>query len=78
MFHLETLARTIHADRVRDMERAATERRLLAPDDDAVEPTRPFVARSTLTRTAPPRLAAVGSGARTAPCDGSAGILPSS
>lgn len=73
MFHSETLARTIHADRVRDMERAATERRLLARDDDAVESAGLVGARSTLTRPATPALAAAGS-TRTAPCDRSAGI----
>lgn len=74
MFHLETLARTIHADRVRAMERAATDRRLLAPNDDPADPAGPFVARATLTRRATPGSAAGGSVARTAPGDGSAGI----
>lgn len=74
MFHLETLARTIHADRVRAMERAAKERRLLAPDDDATDAPGPAVARSTLTRSATHGLADSGSVARTAPCDGSARI----
>jgi hypothetical protein len=35
MLHSETIARIIHADRVRDLERAARDHRLLAP---AVEP----------------------------------------
>ena len=34
MFVSETVARAIHADRVRDLERAARERRMLEPDDD--------------------------------------------
>jgi hypothetical protein len=33
MFHSETMARVIHADRVRDLERAARDRRLLAEPD---------------------------------------------
>lgn len=74
MFHLETLARTIHADRVREMERAAHERRLLAPDDDAVASIGPVVARSTRTRPTNAGSAHGGSVARPAPCDGSAGI----
>ncbi|MDQ3127134.1 MAG: hypothetical protein M3Q66_01575 [Chloroflexota bacterium] len=73
MFHWETLARTIHADRVRDLERAATERRLLARDHDAAEPAGPVVTRSTLTRPATAASTAGGS-TRTAPRDGSAGI----
>ena len=36
MFHSETLARVIHADRVRDLERAAEMHRLLADDSSAV------------------------------------------
>ena len=44
MFHSETLARVIHADRMRDLERAARDRRLLAPADE-VEATRASVAR---------------------------------
>jgi hypothetical protein len=35
MFHSETMARVIHADRVRDLERAARDRRLLAEPDSA-------------------------------------------
>ena len=35
MFHSETMARVIHADRVREMERAARDRRLLARPDSA-------------------------------------------
>ena len=39
MFHSETMARVIHADRVRDLERAARDRRLLAgPDSTASIP----------------------------------------
>jgi hypothetical protein len=34
MFHSETLGRAIHADRVRDLERAAREHRLLAASAD--------------------------------------------
>ena len=34
MFFSETVARAIHADRVRDLERAARERRLLAANED--------------------------------------------
>ena len=40
MFHSETLARVIHADRVRDLERAAEDRRLLAGPDPVPEPER--------------------------------------
>ena len=36
MFHSETMARVIHADRVRDLERAAHNRRLLAAIDSPV------------------------------------------
>ncbi|MEA2519142.1 MAG: hypothetical protein QOF49_1222 [Chloroflexota bacterium] len=54
MFHSETLARVIHADRVRDLERTSTERRLLTAADPigngrrepatrrGVEPSRPI------------------------------------
>lgn len=74
MFHLETLARVIHADRVRDMERAATERRLLAHNDDAADAAGPAVTRSTLSRPATAGSATGGSIARPAPCEGSARI----
>ena len=36
MFQSETLARAIHADRVRDLERAARDHRLLAAADEPV------------------------------------------
>jgi hypothetical protein len=36
MFHSETIARVIHADRMRELERTARERRLLVPDDEPV------------------------------------------
>ena len=36
MFHGETLARAIHADRVRELDRAARERRLLTEPADVV------------------------------------------
>ncbi len=74
MFHLKTLARTIHADRIRDMERAAHDRRLLAPDDEAVAAAGPVVVRSTRTRPTNGGLIPGGSVTRPAPCDGSAGI----
>ena len=73
MFHLETLARTIHADRVRDMERAANERRLLAPDDDSANSTGADVVRSAEIRPARAVARVGGPVPRTAPCDGSAG-----
>ena len=41
MFLSEMLARQIHAVRVRDLERAATQRRLLAEPIDPVAPVRP-------------------------------------
>ena len=43
MFHSETMARVVHADRVRDLDRIAHERRLLAPAD-ATEVTRQVAA----------------------------------
>lgn len=45
MFQSEMVARAIYADRVRDIERAARERRLLAP----VEAPRSVAARTTST-----------------------------
>ena len=38
MFHSETLAWAIHADRVRDLERKAREHRLLVAADEPVAP----------------------------------------
>ena len=40
MFHSETLARAIHADRVRDLERAARDHLLLVAPDPVAEPVR--------------------------------------
>ena len=49
MFHSETVARVIHADRMRDLERAARDRRLLAdPVEESAWPV-PTIA----TRLAP-------------------------
>ena len=69
MFHSETLARVIHADRVRDLDRAAESRRLLAGTDVLATP-----ALTAMVRTAP----VAASGPATATCrptarDGSAG-----
>jgi hypothetical protein len=36
MFHAEMVVRAIHADRVRDLERAARDHRLLAANDEIV------------------------------------------
>jgi hypothetical protein len=36
MFHSEMLARTVHADRVRDLERAARDHRLISGSTDPV------------------------------------------
>ena len=41
MLHSETIARTIHSDRVRDLERAARDRRLLAAADEPVSERQP-------------------------------------
>ena len=49
MFHSETMARVIHADRVRDLERAARDRRLLAGPDSAA--SIPVVTRRTIAPT---------------------------
>ena len=49
MFHSETLARVIHADRVRELERAAETHRLLA-EDATIAPTAPV-----REATSPPR-----------------------
>jgi hypothetical protein len=62
MFHGETLARAIHADRVRDLDRAARERRLLTEPADVV----PMQARERRMEPATPVPAA--------PCGGSAGV----
>jgi len=42
MLHSETIARIIHADRMRDLERAARDRRLLAPPDELVTDRQPI------------------------------------
>jgi hypothetical protein len=42
MLHSETIARVIHADRVRDLERAARDHRLLAPADELVTDRQPI------------------------------------
>ena len=62
MFHGETLARAIHADRVRELDRAARERRLLTEPADPV----PMQARDR--RNEPMNQVAA------APCGGSAGV----
>jgi hypothetical protein len=50
MFHSETLARVIHADRVRDMERAAKDHRLLAAAEIPEESAPPVrLPRATVT-----------------------------
>jgi hypothetical protein len=50
MFHSETIARVIHADRMRDLERAARNRRLLSdPLEESAWP-----APSIATRVVPP------------------------
>lgn len=42
MFHSDTMARVIHADRARDLERAAREHRMLLVEaDEPGEPARP-------------------------------------
>ena len=64
MFHSETLARVIHADRVRDLERAAEAHRLLTTDDLEVETprqaaspaTRPTVAAACASDDPAPRI----------------------
>ena len=49
MFHSEAVGRAIHADRVRDLERAARDHRLLIANDET-----PFVqAASTVVRLIP-------------------------
>lgn len=62
MFHGETLARAIHADRVRDLDRAARDRRLLTRPADVV----PMQPRERRTEPGAPIPAA--------PCGGSAGV----
>ena len=61
MFFSETLARVIHADRVRDLERAARDHRLLAANDP--EPEREPAAK---VRVAP--------AAKQSACGDSAGV----
>lgn len=80
MFHSETLARVIHADRVRDLERGAEAQRLLAPAD-VVAPTEPPQAVDAAeSRATPPasRLASAPAAApaprRPAARDGSTGV----
>jgi hypothetical protein len=51
MFHSETLARVIHADRVRDLERAANERRMLT---DVEIPVAVPVQRADIRRVSEP------------------------
>ena len=60
MLHSVTLARVIHADRVRDLERAARDRRLLGGSTDPVPPS----LSSSFVRSVP--------GARRNPCGDSA------
>ncbi len=49
MFPSETVARTIHADRVRDLERAARDRRLLAePTEESAWPAATIPARGAV------------------------------
>ena len=74
MFHSETLARVIHADRVRDLERAAEAHRLLAATDDEVAPVPP-----ALAQPAPIPASVTVSGPASASCrpaarDGSTGV----
>jgi hypothetical protein len=48
MFHSEAVGRAIHADRVRDLERAAREHRLLiANDETPFRQTSPIAVRAT-------------------------------
>jgi hypothetical protein len=62
MFLSQTVAQAIHADRVRDLERVARERRLLTANDENV-------ARAT----EPARRVRIASAANRPACDGSAG-----
>lgn len=62
MFHEKILARAIHADRLRDLDRAARERRLLNEPADVA----PMPAREHRHQSANP--------APAAPCGGSAGV----
>jgi hypothetical protein len=49
MFHSEMLGRAIHADRIRDLERAARDHRLLAAVSDARLDREPDVRVTTVT-----------------------------
>jgi hypothetical protein len=62
MLHSETFARAVHADRMRDLEREAKARLLLAP----VEPPAPLRITQQAPRTSP----TIGRG----PCADSAGV----
>jgi hypothetical protein len=48
MFHSEAVGRAIHADRVRELERAARDHRLLTANDET-----PFIPLPTAARTTP-------------------------
>jgi hypothetical protein len=54
MFQSETLAWAIHADRIRDLERVARERRMLAASDDSRPAQRPVVTERATTSTGRP------------------------
>jgi len=62
MLHSETLARVIHADRVRDLERSARDHRLLSGSTEPVAPS----LSSSFVRSVP--------GARRNPCGDSANV----
>jgi hypothetical protein len=51
MLHSETLGRIIHAERMRDLERAARDRRLLMPADEPL-PIRESAIRPRIAPTA--------------------------
>lgn len=80
MFHSEMLARVIHADRVRDLERAGEARRLLAAAEIANETVLQATARpasnpapAPVSLPASPSVAAAAS-CRPATRDGAAGV----
>ena len=60
MFHPEFLAAAIHADRLRQLEIAARNRRLLERPDDAVAEVTPTGMRTGRSGVLPPRMAKPG------------------
>lgn len=54
MFLSETVARAIHTDRIRDLNRAERDHRLLSPADAGGSPTRPMEPSVSLSASVAP------------------------